>query len=76
MRQYGFRKKLLKVVASTYVIADNQLATWGEQEYINAFIRQHPETFALLPCGCNYQYSGIRREAKCAGQPVVIAHGW
>lgn len=76
MRATGFVDKLQRATAHNFELAGRKRATWAEQEFINAWIRQYPETFQLLPCGCNYQYAGVRREVKCAGQPIYITHSW
>ncbi|GAA5845266.1 hypothetical protein JCM9279_004824 [Rhodotorula babjevae] len=76
MRRDGFVHKLLASTAHVFLLADRRRATWAEQEFLNAYIRDYPSDFAVIPCGCNYQYVGIRREAKCAGQPVHIVHHW
>ncbi|GJN93295.1 hypothetical protein Rhopal_006342-T1 [Rhodotorula paludigena] len=64
MRRAGFADKLLRSIASTFVLADRRRATWAEQEFLNSYIRDYPDDFSLLPCGCNYQYVGLRREVK------------
>jgi len=76
MRRADFIPKLLASTAHAFVLADRRRATWAEQEFLNAYIRDYPGDFAVIPCGCNYQYVGIRREAKCAGQPVHVVHHW
>ncbi|GAA5912961.1 hypothetical protein JCM8208_002415 [Rhodotorula glutinis] len=76
MRRANFTAKLLASTAHAFLLADRRRATWAEQEFLNAYIRDYPSDFSLIPCGCNYQYVGIRREAKCAGQPVHVVHHW
>lgn len=76
MRQTGFIRALLRATAYNFLLAGRHRAKWAEQEFLNAFIRQYPATFQLLPCGCNYQYIGIRREVKCANQPIYVTHSW
>ncbi|GAA5942322.1 hypothetical protein JCM3775_003222 [Rhodotorula graminis] len=76
MRRARFIPKLLASTAHAFLLANRRHATWAEQEFLNAYIRDYPHDFAVIPCGCNYQYVGIRREAKCAGQPVHIVHHW
>merc|ERR1740130_1430816 len=46
------------------------------QEQLANYLRFHPEALKVLPCGCNYQWIGPRRNIKCPGQPVYIGHGW
>jgi len=75
MRAASFTARLLSSIATTASIA-GKIATWGEQDYTNSYIRHHPNHFDILPCGCNYQFSSIRRTAKCPNEPVTIAHAW
>ena len=77
MRNTQFVEKFRQAVIQTARIARFKKAPWGEQDFINSFFRIHPNTLKQLPCGCNYQYVGVRRHSKCPDdQPVYLAHGW
>lgn len=76
MRERDFVGKLAQVVFRTARVVNFKKARWGEQDFINSFFRVHPEALQVLECGCNYQYSGVRKEVKCAGQTIYMAHGW
>jgi len=58
------------------MLGPNKPARWGEQELLANYLRFHPEALKVLPCGCNYQWIGPRRNIKCPGQPIYIGHGW
>ncbi|SCZ89792.1 BZ3500_MvSof-1268-A1-R1_Chr9g10596 [Microbotryum saponariae] len=75
MREAAFTDRYVRTVARTYRSVGRR-ARWGEQDFINSYIRMFPEDFELLPCGCNYQWLGRRKEVKCASQPIAIAHHW
>ncbi|SCV69908.1 BQ2448_1302 [Microbotryum intermedium] len=75
MREAAFTDRYVRTVARTYR-AVGRRARWGEQDFINSYLRMFPEDLELLPCGCNYQWLGRRKEVKCAGQPITIAHHW
>lgn len=76
MKDAGFLERYVQSIVHHFRIMDNRLARWGEQDFINSFFRLFPEDLELLPCGCNYQWFGARREVKCGAQPVHIAHHW
>lgn len=76
MRASKFVERYIAVVIRTARITGFKKARWGEQEFINSFFRVFPETLVQLPCGCNYQFTAIRREVKCPSQPIYLAHGW
>lgn len=79
MRRIGFTERYTESVWQTARMLPSAHAfdaTWGEQEFLNNYFRFHPEALAQLPCGCNYQYTAVRRAVRCPGQPVYIAHAW
>lgn len=76
MRKQDFTGNLLSTTRSTYERLGQKPATWGEQDFLNTFARSYENAIEVLPCGCNYQWQGSRREAKCGRQPITIAHGW
>ncbi|GAA6004321.1 uncharacterized protein JCM10292_001423 [Rhodotorula paludigena] len=76
MRESGFVDRYVQSVVHHYRLMDSTPARWGEQDFINSHFRLFPEDLELLPCGCNYQWFGVRREVKCGNQPVTIAHHW
>lgn len=76
MRAFEFTEKYVQAIVRTARIAGFKKARWGEQDFINSFFRVYPEALYRMPCGCNYQYTAVRREVKCANQSVYIAHGW
>ncbi|GAA5953180.1 hypothetical protein JCM21900_006130 [Sporobolomyces salmonicolor] len=75
MREQGFVDRYVQSIVHHYRLVGKP-ATWGEQDYINSYFRLFPNDLELLPCGCNYQWFGARREVKCGAQPVTIAHHW
>lgn len=75
MRQAEFTKQYLQTIAHHFKVT-KQRARWGEQDFINSYLRLFPSDMAWLPCGCNYQWFARRNVAKCGGQPVSIAHAW
>lgn len=75
MRDWNFVDKYIRSVAHNFRIAGRP-AHWGEQDFINSYIRLFPNDFEFLPCGCNFQWWGIRQAVKCGEQPVHIAHHW
>ncbi|GAA6005932.1 hypothetical protein JCM11491_004064 [Sporobolomyces phaffii] len=75
MREQGFVERYVQSIVHHYRVA-GRVATWGEQDFINSYFRLFPKDLELLPCGCNYQWFGTRREVKCGDQPVTIAHHW
>jgi hypothetical protein len=77
MRQVKFTERMVKYAHHTArMLGPNKPARWGEQELLANYLRFHPEALKVLPCGCNYQWIGPRRNIKCPGQPVYIGHGW
>ncbi|GAA5891062.1 hypothetical protein JCM5296_007365 [Sporobolomyces johnsonii] len=75
MREQGFVDRFVQSIVHHYRLVGKP-AIWGEQDYINSYFRLFPNDLELLPCGCNYQWFGARREVKCGAQPVTIAHHW
>ncbi|KAK4051321.1 hypothetical protein OIV83_002805 [Microbotryomycetes sp. JL201] len=75
MRETKFVERYIQTIVHHYGVV-GKVATWGEQDFINSFFRLFPRELELLPCGCNYQWFGSRREAICGEQPVHIAHHW
>lgn len=76
MREFKFVEKFVRSAIFTWKMMGFKEAHWGEQDLINNFFRFYPETLYELDCGCNFQYSAARREVKCPGRPIVIAHAW
>ncbi|GAA6049686.1 hypothetical protein JCM3770_004406 [Rhodotorula araucariae] len=76
MREVGFVDRYAQAVVHHFRIMGSVPAKWGEQDFINSYFRLYPEDLELLPCGCNYQWFGARRDVKCGNQPVTIAHHW
>ncbi|GAA6060044.1 hypothetical protein JCM10212_001041 [Sporobolomyces blumeae] len=75
MREQGFVERYVQSIVHHYRLVGRR-AEWGEQDFINSYFRLYPNDLELLPCGCNYQWFGSRREVKCGEQPVTIAHHW
>lgn len=75
MREDGFQEKYIQSVVHHFRSTES-VARWGEQDFINSYFRLYPLELEWLPCGCNYQWFGNRREVKCGEQPVRIAHAW
>ncbi|BGP48791.1 hypothetical protein JCM10450v2_004667 [Rhodotorula kratochvilovae] len=67
MRELGFVDRYVQSVVHHYRMMGSVPAKWGEQDFINSYFRLHPDDLELLPCGCNYQWFGARRE--------VMSHG-
>ncbi|BGP16837.1 hypothetical protein JCM10213v2_004842 [Rhodosporidiobolus nylandii] len=76
MKDQGFIERYVQSVVHHYRLMGGKRATWGEQDFINSYFRLFPGDLELLPCGCNYQWFGARREVKCGEQEVSIAHHW
>ncbi|KAJ8293572.1 putative colanic acid biosynthesis glycosyl transferase WcaA [Rhodotorula toruloides] len=76
MKESGFLQRYILSVVHHYRIMKSTPSVWGEQDFINSYFRLFPEDLEVLPCGCNYQWFGARREVKCGLQPVTIAHHW
>lgn len=74
MRDNGFEQKFVATVVDTYREVQIK-ARWGEQDFINNYVRYFPNALNLLPCGCNYQYTAIRRAVRCPNGQVVLARG-
>ncbi|KAK4698400.1 hypothetical protein P7C70_g7876, partial [Phenoliferia sp. Uapishka_3] len=75
MKDANFVEKYVQSVVHNYRIA-GKVASWGEQDFLNSYVRLYPHDFEFLPCGCNYQWWGSRQAVKCGEQPVHIAHHW
>ncbi|GAA5897731.1 hypothetical protein JCM6882_000079 [Rhodosporidiobolus microsporus] len=76
MRESNFVERYVQSVVHHYRLMGGKKATWGEQDFINSYFRLYPNDLELLPCGCNYQWFGTRKEVKCGEQEVSIAHHW
>lgn len=76
MRARAFTARFVQASVYAWRMTGHRQAEWGEQDLLNSFFRMYPAAIANLPCGCNFQYSAARRESKCPGRAVVIAHGW
>ncbi|GAA5851549.1 hypothetical protein JCM8547_001130 [Rhodosporidiobolus lusitaniae] len=76
MKESGFVDRYVQSVVHNYRLVQGKKATWGEQDFVNSYFRLFPKDLELLPCGCNYQWFGTRREVKCGEQEVSIAHHW
>lgn len=76
MRKVKFSAKFIRASIYTWRELSYKQAKWGEQDLLNNYFRLYPESVVSLPCGCNFQYSAVRRESKCGNQTVVVAHGW
>lgn len=76
MREVGFVDRYVQSVVHHFRMMGSSPARWGEQDFVNSYFRLHPDELELLPCGCNYQWFGARREVMCGNQPVTIAHHW
>lgn len=76
MRRENFTQKFISSAVYTWRTMGHVQARWGEQDMMNNFLRFYPDVLHELSCGCNYQFSAARRESKCGGETVVIAHGW
>jgi lipopolysaccharide biosynthesis glycosyltransferase len=75
MRDTGFVARYVQSIVHHYRIV-GKTAVWGEQDFLNSYFRLFPAHVELLPCGCNYQWSGSRKEVKCGEQPTFIGHAW
>ncbi|GAA5839197.1 hypothetical protein JCM11251_003701 [Rhodosporidiobolus azoricus] len=76
MKETNFIERYVQSIVHHYRLMGGKKATWGEQDFINSYFRLYPNDLELLPCGCNYQWFGTRREVKCGEQEVSIAHHW
>lgn len=75
MREESFVSKYVQSIIHHYRSV-GVVARWGEQDFINSYFRIHPQELEVLPCGCNYQWFAARRDVKCGGYPIRIAHAW
>jgi hypothetical protein len=75
MRSLDFFSRFVDSVAATFSLT-RKVARFGDQDFINAFYRLHPDDVGLLPCGCNYQIRGSLREEICEAKPIHIIHAW
>lgn len=75
MRRTHFTARFVQASIYTWRALNYPQIRWG-QDLLNNFFRLFPKTIANLPCGCNYQFSGTRRESKCPNQPIAIGHVW
>ena len=78
MREVQFSERIINYTHHTARMTGPEKVpvTWGEQEFLNNYLRFQPDALVMLPCGCNYQWTATRREVKCPSQPVAIGHGW
>ncbi|GAA6044330.1 hypothetical protein JCM8097_000926 [Rhodosporidiobolus ruineniae] len=76
MKEAGFINRYVQSVVHHYRAMKSEPARWGEQDFVNSYFRLFPQDLEMLPCGCNYQWFGSRREVKCGEQEVSIAHHW
>eukprot|EP00290_Baffinella_frigidus_P007682 CAMPEP_0180129928 /NCGR_PEP_ID=MMETSP0986-20121125/7583_1 /TAXON_ID=697907 /ORGANISM="non described non described, Strain CCMP2293" /LENGTH=900 /DNA_ID=CAMNT_0022069641 /DNA_START=479 /DNA_END=3181 /DNA_ORIENTATION=+ len=76
MRMQSFADSYVNVTTHTWRALGCKEASWGEQDFINNFFRIFPNSISVLPCGCNYQSSSIRRQIVCPHQPISIVHPW
>jgi lipopolysaccharide biosynthesis glycosyltransferase len=76
MRSSNFIGRFIASVIRTARRLDFKPARWGDQDFLNNYIRLYPDHFSLLPCGCNYQYMGPRRAIRCPQQLVYLVHSW
>lgn len=75
MRKNGFVEKLIATIVDTYRTIDLE-SRWGDQEFLNNYLRFFPQELTLLPCQCNFQWTAIRRKVRCPRASVVLAHGF
>ena len=76
MRQAGFVERLVRATVYTARTIDFKPATWGEQDFLNNYLRFYPTALVRLPCGCNYQYTAKRKELRCGvDQPLYFVNG-
>ncbi|GAA6017983.1 hypothetical protein JCM10207_002731 [Rhodosporidiobolus poonsookiae] len=76
MKEQGFVERYVQSIVHHFRLVGSTKASWGEQDFINSYFRLYPTDLELLPCGCNYQWFGARKEVKCGEQEVSIAHHW
>ena len=76
MRRLSWVNRFVQVAATTARHVGFQEARWCEQDLTNNFFRVHPSAVSELPCGCNYQFGGRRRDLHCPQQPIYFAHAW
>lgn len=75
MRKSHFTARFVQASIYTWRSLNYPVVRWG-QDLLNNFFRLYPNVVVNLPCGCNYQFSGTRRESKCPNQFVALAHVW
>lgn len=76
MREVGFVEMIEKTVWNTYRMLGGRGASYAEQDFLNNYLRFHPESLVVLSCECNYQFSSARKRYHCANRRVAIAHAW
>ena len=78
MRAARFAARIVAATRRTAAMlpASHRQAEWGDQEFLNNWLRLHPESLHHLPCGCNFQPLGYKAADLCGGQPLFIAHLW
>lgn len=76
MRSVYFTARLVQASIHTWQAMKERPAYFGDQDMVNNYGRLYPNSIINLPCGCNYQISGTRRESKCPNRPIKIAHLW
>lgn len=76
MRETHFTLRLAQATLFTWHSLGQKPALLGDQDLFNNYFRLYPESVVNLPCGCNYQFAGTRRESKCPGRKLVISHAW
>lgn len=75
MRDSEFTANLVKSSLHTWRSLIYRDAERGASDLLNNYLRLFPETLTNLPCGCNYQFTSSRRDARCPGRQVRIARG-
>lgn len=76
MRKRRFIEDLAAFVVKRARAINFKLAQWGEQDFLNSYFKEVPQVVYPMPCGCNYQFTGTRREVKCPRQPIYLDHSW
>lgn len=75
MREKQFTSRLVQATLYTWRSINQLTAKFGDQDFLNNYIRLYPHSVVMLPCGCNYQYAAVRREEKCPDHKIIIAYG-
>ncbi len=75
MQQHEFTTNLVKASLYAWRSLNFRPAERGASDLLNNYLRLFPETLADLPCGCNYQFTATRRDARCPNREVRIARG-